>query len=67
MISGSPTTAGTYTGTVTASNGTSPDATQDFSITISAAGEATAIPTLSEWGAIVLVVSLLALALLRMR
>lgn len=66
-ISGIPTTAGTFTGTVTASNGTPPDATQDFSITISAAGEATAIPTLSEWGAIVLVVSLLALALLKMR
>jgi hypothetical protein len=67
VISGIPTTAGTFTGTVTASNGTSPDATQDFSIIISAAGEATAIPTLGEWGAIILALSLLALALLRMR
>jgi len=67
VISGTPTTAGTFTGTVTASNGTSPDATQDFDVTISAAAEGAAIPTLSGWGAIVLVVSLLALALLKLR
>lgn len=34
VISGTPTLAGTYTGTVTASNGTLPNATQNFSITV---------------------------------
>ena len=34
VLSGTPTTTGTYTGTVTASSGTPPDVTQDFSITI---------------------------------
>lgn len=34
VISGIPTLAGTYTGIVTASNGTQPDATQNFSITV---------------------------------
>lgn len=34
VISGTPTQAGAYTGTVTASNGTQPDATQNFSITM---------------------------------
>ena len=33
-ITGTPNTAGTFTGTVTASNGVAPDATQAFSITI---------------------------------
>ena len=33
-ISGMPTTAGLFTGTITASNGTSPNATQSFSINI---------------------------------
>jgi hypothetical protein len=37
VLSGTPTTPGTYTGTVTASNGVSPDATQPFSITIGGA------------------------------
>lgn len=32
VITGTPTTAGTYSGTVTATNGIAPDATQDFSI-----------------------------------
>lgn len=35
-LSGNPTTAGTFAGTVTAANGTSPDATQSFSITVAA-------------------------------
>ena len=35
-ISGTPTAAGTFTGTITAANGTLPDATQSFSIVISA-------------------------------
>ena len=34
VIDGTPTTEGTYSGTFTASNGTAPDATQEFSITI---------------------------------
>src|SRR5262245_16199870 len=34
VIDGMPTTEGTYAGTVTASNGIAPDATQEFSITI---------------------------------
>jgi YVTN family beta-propeller protein len=52
VISGTPTTVGTFTGTVTATNGTAPDATQDFSITIFAV--AASIPTLSEWALIFL-------------
>src|SRR5512139_344813 len=35
-ISGTPTTAGTFNGTVTAANGTPPDATQPFTIIINA-------------------------------
>jgi hypothetical protein len=34
VLSGTPTTAGTFTGTVTASNGTAPNASQGLSITI---------------------------------
>ena len=37
MISGTPTTAGTFNGTTTAANGTLPNATQAFSIVIGAA------------------------------
>jgi hypothetical protein len=37
VLSGTPTVANTYTGTVTATNGVSPDATQNFSIVIAAA------------------------------
>ena len=37
VISGMPGATGTFTGTITASNGTLPDATQDFSIVISPA------------------------------
>src|SRR5690606_37982761 len=39
VLSGTPTAVGTYTGEVTASNGTAPNATQAFSITIAAAPE----------------------------
>ena len=35
VLSGTPTALGTFTGTVTATNGVMPDATQNFSITIS--------------------------------
>ncbi len=37
VISGTPTVVGTFSGTITATNGTSPDATQSFTITISTA------------------------------
>lgn len=37
VISGTPTASGTYTGTITASNGTAPDATYSFSIVVAAA------------------------------
>jgi hypothetical protein len=37
LISGTPTVAGTFSGTITATNGTSPDATQAFTITINTA------------------------------
>ncbi|MFO1489526.1 MAG: putative Ig domain-containing protein [Kiritimatiellia bacterium] len=37
VISGTPTTTGTFTGTITAANGTTPDATQAFSIVITQA------------------------------
>lgn len=37
LISGTPTVAGTFTGTITASNGTLPNASQAFSITIAQA------------------------------
>jgi hypothetical protein len=40
VISGTPTTAGTFNGTVTASNGVSPNATQNFSITVTNGGQA---------------------------
>jgi hypothetical protein len=43
VLSGTPTQAGTYTGTVQASNGAFPNATQNFSITIPAG------QTFSEW------------------
>ena len=36
VVAGTPTTANTYLGTLTATNGTPPDATQAFSVTISA-------------------------------
>ena len=35
LIAGTPTTAGTFSGTITAANGTPPDATQPFSIVVS--------------------------------
>ncbi|HUN06756.1 MAG TPA: putative Ig domain-containing protein, partial [Aggregatilineales bacterium] len=47
VLSGNPTTAGTFTGTVTASNGTNPNATQSFSITIAPASTGTA-PTITS-------------------
>ncbi|MFO1529957.1 MAG: hypothetical protein U1F77_09570 [Kiritimatiellia bacterium] len=37
MISGTPTATGTFTGTITAANGTTPNATQAFSIVITQA------------------------------
>lgn len=66
VIDGTPTTEGEFTGTVTATNGTAPDATQDFSIQISGTvGES--IPTLDQLGLIVLAMSLLLMAWRKMR
>jgi YVTN family beta-propeller protein len=66
VISGTPTIAGTFSGTVTATNGTAPDATQNFSITIVAVapppGPAANIPTLSEWGMAFLVLLIAGMA-----
>src|SRR5262249_45073115 len=39
LISGLPTTAGTFTGAVTGSNGLLPDATQDFRIVVESTGD----------------------------
>lgn len=66
VISGTPSVPGTFSGTVRATNGTAPDATQNFTIIISAAA-GVAIPTLSEWGLIFMVMSLMAVALLKLR
>lgn len=43
LLSGTPTAAGTFNGVVTCSNGVSPNATQGFSISITAAPQAPAI------------------------
>ncbi len=47
VISGTPTTAGAFTGTVRASNGTLPNATQAFSITTTAGTGTAPVPTFS--------------------
>jgi CSLREA domain-containing protein len=61
VLSGTPSLAGTFNGTVTASNATLPNATQNFSIVISPAAVSVApIPTLSGQ-AVLLLASLLAL------
>ncbi len=57
VLTGTPTTAGTYSGTVTASNGVLTSATQNFTITISLSGSDT--PTMPLWGLAVLAVLLL--------
>ncbi len=66
VISGTPTTIGTFSGTVTAANGTAPDATQNFSITIVAVGPppspSAIIPTLSGWGMICLFLLIIGVA-----
>jgi hypothetical protein len=68
-ISGTPTQAGTFSGTVTLANGTLPNATQNFSITIAAAAlaEPTAIPTLGESALAVLALLIGLLAMRRRR
>ena len=67
VISGTPTSAGSFTVTITASNGTVPDAIQDMTIVIAAApvvaAAATPVPTLSEWG-LMLLAGLLGLTVL---
>ena len=48
LLSGTPTTSGTFSGTIVASNGTLPNASQAFSIVISAAAAALPVLTLSD-------------------
>jgi len=57
VLTGTPTTSGTFSGTVTASNGVLTSATQNFTITISPA--TTDTPTMPLWGLAVLAVLLL--------
>jgi predicted outer membrane repeat protein len=67
VISGTPTTPGIYTGTVTANNGTQPNASQPFSITIApstqppVAATVTA-PLLGMWGMLSMIALLIAFA-----
>lgn len=64
-ISGTPTTPGTFTGSVMAKNGTLPDATQNFSITIAAApvsASTASAPTLDAWALFALMAAIAALA-----
>ncbi len=56
LISGTPTTAGTFTSTVTATDTAGCTGLQAYTIVISAAVIPTAVPTLSEWGMIILMV-----------
>ena len=51
-MTGIPVTAGSYAVVITAANGTQPDATQSFTLTIAAAG--TPVPALSEWALLML-------------
>ena len=63
LISGGPMVAGSYNVTITAANGVLPNATQTFAMTIlsqAVAGNPQPIPTLGEWGRLLLA-SLLAL------
>jgi len=59
VLSGTPTQAGTYSGTVTASNGVGTAARQNFTITIADAVADTDTPTLPPWGIAVLAALLL--------
>src|SRR5690606_42152066 len=45
VLRGTPTTAGVYSGEVTASNGTAPDAVQPFTISIAAAAVSSGVTT----------------------
>jgi hypothetical protein len=73
-ISGTPTMAGTYSGAVTATNGTAPDDIRGFTITIAAApgpGPVTpaSVPTLADavLGALACALATLAAPMLRRR
>ena len=50
VISGTPSADGTFTGTVTATNGVGAGATQNFSITIADASPEGDTPTMPLWG-----------------
>ena len=67
-ITGYPQQAGTFNVQITASNAVQPDATANYSVTIASAavaGAATPVPTLSEWGLMLLSLLLGAFALRR--
>jgi hypothetical protein len=69
VISGTPTTPGNFSGTITASNGTLPNATQSFQIFVSVAEEREIVgaPTLSEWAVILLALALAAIGAMKLR
>ncbi len=59
VLAGTPTQAGTFSGTVTATNVAGTVATQSFTITITGTGGATDTPTMPPWGLVVLAVLLM--------
>jgi hypothetical protein len=62
VISGTPTTTGTYTGTITADNGVGTPATQSFSITVTDPNQPTDTPTMPLSGFVILAALLVAAA-----
>jgi kumamolisin len=64
-ISGTPTADGTFTGTVSASNGSGAAATQNFSITITNAPSTADTPTMPPWGLAMLAALLILAAIKR--
>lgn len=58
-ITGTPTSAVSQSVTITANNGVVPSAVQTFTMTIAFAAGVVAVPTLGEWG-LLLLVSLMA-------
>jgi hypothetical protein len=61
VITGTPTTDGVFTFTITASNGVTPDASQSYTITIADLASNTDTPTMPPWG-LALLAALLILA-----
>jgi hypothetical protein len=56
IISGTPTTAGTFTFTVTARDANGCTGLQAYTVTIASVAAVTSVPTLSEWGMIIFMV-----------